>query len=265
MGRSGRSITWLLVAALLAIAGFWLVTSGSRVLSGDLVRRSISGFLTGGQRPPPGADAAEHRIMPIVRPAADGGEYRFLRMSDGAPVRYSPCRRLAVVVNPRNAPVDALPQVESAVAAIRDATGLMITVEGQTRERYSSDRSPYQPDRYGERWAPILVSWAGRDAVPEFAGDAVGFGGSFSVDPLTGPASYVTGSVVLDREFFADPANHDYLHEAVVHELGHVVGLDHVEDSAQVMWSGGLHGSGLGGGDRIGLARLGRGPCTPEL
>ena len=98
----------------------------------------------------------------------------------------------------------------------------------------------------------------------EFDGDAVGFGGSLSLDPVVGDPSYVTGSVVLDRDFFADPADQSYLNEAVLHEFGHVMGLDHVSDGAQIMWSGGLHGSGLGSGDRAGLARLGRGALHPR-
>lgn len=261
--RSARPLVWLLVVSLLAIGVYWAFDS--RLLTPESVRRSITGMIAGGDRPPAGADAEPRRILPDVRPPGEFGEYRFLTMSGGKPVRYSPCRRLSVVVNPRGAPPDALATVSAAVAEISAATGLSLTVSGTTRERYSSQRRPYQPRRYGDRWAPILVSFAGAGSVPEFDGDAVGFGGSLSLDPVVGDPSYVTGSVVLDRDFFADPANQGYLNEAVLHEFGHVMGLDHVSDGAQIMWSGGLHGSGLGSGDRAGLARLGRGPCTPDL
>lgn len=263
MSRAARSLLWLLVAAVVAIAAFWAFDT--RMLTPESVRRSITGMLAGGDRPPAGADASAQRILPPVRVAGPSGEYRFLTLSGGTPVRYSPCRRLAVVVNPAGAPPGTVATVTEAVAEISAATGLSLRVSGTSRERYSSKRRPYQPDRYGERWAPILVSFAGSGAVPEFDGDAVGFGGSLSLDPVVGDASYVTGSVVLDRDFFADAANRGFLHEAVLHEMGHVVGLDHVSDQEQIMWSGGLHGAGLGAGDRAGLARLGRGPCTPEL
>jgi len=46
--------------------------------------------------------------------------------------------------------------------------------------------------------------------------------------------------------------------------LGHLVGLDHVDDPTQLM-----HVVSpvfdLGPGDRAGLARLGAGPCVPAL
>ena len=51
---------------------------------------------------------------------------------------------------------------------------------------------------------------------------------------------YVTGSIALDTDVFDDasvgPARAD-LQAIVDHELGHVVGLDHVEDPAELMYA----------------------------
>jgi hypothetical protein len=47
-----------------------------------------------------------------------------------------------------------------------------------------------------------------------------------------------------------------------MHELGHVVGLGHVQDDRQLMSE---HGHGVyafAAGDRSGLKRLGEGPCV---
>ena len=52
----------------------------------------------------------------------------------------------------------------------------------------------------------------------------------------------------------------------LLHELGHLVGLDHVDD-----WTELMHGGGepniidFGPGDLTGLARLGQGECVPAL
>lgn len=272
-GALGTVVLVALLAALVygavwfAGGGRPLIDAGplSGIFAGDSVRRNLSGWFNGGDMPPPGADAQDVRVLPKVRPPAPAGEYAFLQSSGGGPVTYSPCRRLEVVVNLRGAPAGAMAAVQDAVSQISRASGLSMTVAGQTREPYRQKRKPYQPGRYGDQWAPILVAWAGPGAIPEFDQEAVGFGGSVAIDTVLGDPSYVTGSIVLDRDFFADPANQGYLTEVVLHELGHVVGLDHVADDSQVMWVGGLHGAGLGSGDLAGLARLGRGPCTPDL
>jgi hypothetical protein len=83
----------------------------------------------------------------------------------------------------------------------------------------------------------------------------------------TASARYVTGSVGLNRAWFAhalaDPAAAAVARGVVLHELGHLVGLDHVKDPAQVM-----HATsdtvGLADGDRAGLAAVGAGACHSD-
>lgn len=262
-------IVAILVVVWLVDVGRPLVDDGPRAYLGDDTiehsQRSARGSLGPGDLPPPGADAAAERILPAVAPPADPGEYSFLVERDGSPVAYSPCRRLEVVVNTRGAPPGAYQAVEQAVAQMRSATGLDITVTAETDEEYTGNRDPYQPGRYGEKWAPILVTWTAANRVPEFGGDAVGLGGSLSVDPGPGPPAYVTGEITLNRDYFAAPTTAGLLKEVLLHEFGHVLGLGHVGDEAQVMTSEARGGRPLGSGDLAGLALLGQGPCTPRL
>ncbi len=52
----------------------------------------------------------------------------------------------------------------------------------------------------------------------------------------------------------------------ILHELVHVVGLAHVDDPTELMHPESQDGvTALGPGDRAGLARLGQGPCVPDL
>ena len=46
-----------------------------------------------------------------------------------------------------------------------------------------------------------------------------------------------------------------------MHELGHVVGLAHVDDSREVMYADNVGVTQFGSGDLAGLAALGRGRC----
>ena len=85
---------------------------------------------------------------------------------------------------------------------------------------------------------------------------------------LTGRLRYVTGAVSLDapgmaRTLGADPAHGRALARAIVmHELGHVVGLGHVDDPQELMDAENVGRTSFGPGDLRGLSRLGQGPCS---
>ncbi|NAZ75610.1 hypothetical protein GTQ99_09285 [Kineococcus sp. T13] len=49
------------------------------------------------------------------------------------------------------------------------ATGLRFIDDGATTESPSAQRQPYQPKRYGERWAPVLISYVTTAEVPDIA------------------------------------------------------------------------------------------------
>jgi predicted Zn-dependent protease len=51
----------------------------------------------------------------------------------------------------------------------------------------------------------------------------------------------------------------------VLHELGHLVGLAHVDDVNQIMFSRGGQVADYQQGDRVGLGALGKGPCQEDV
>ena len=66
--------------------------------------------------------------------------------------------------------------------SVMTATGLVFVNEGTTDEAWTKDREPYQPDRYGERWAPALIAWSDEGQVPGLAGYIAGM--LHDLDPL---------------------------------------------------------------------------------
>lgn len=219
-------------------------------------------------RPTPAGGTTRLATAPPV--PVGGGAHAFAMVQDNGvtPIAYDPCRPVRYVVRPDGAPPGGEEMVRAAVAGISRATGLRFVDDGATDEALTEDREPYQPDRYGDRWAPVLVAWQTDTENPALAGDVVGRAGSVAVEYRDGPRVYVSGLVALDAEQFpdilAEPGGQEIARAIVLHEFAHVVGLDHVADETQLMNPETVPGvTDFAAGDRAGLARLGRGPCAP--
>ena len=103
------------------------------------------------------------------------------------------------------------------------------------------------------------------EEVPALAGDVAGIGGAEARAVAPDRLVYVTGMVALDRDAFASmgarPGGAALQRAVVEHELGHVLGLGHVDDPAQLMYAETTGQRHLAAGDRDGLAVLGSEPC----
>lgn len=218
--------------------------------------------------PPRPQDAQDTPLGVAPDPPPGEGGYRFLMTRGGGePVAFDPCRPVHVVVNDALAPPEASAQLRRALAVLSAATGLRFTLEGTTDEPASEPRQVVQLERYGDRWAPVLVSWTTPRQAPELAGDVLGVGGGQAFDAESADrARYVSGVVLLDAPAVARlplRQRSEIVHVLLLHELGHVLGLDHVSDASQVMHDGLVDGVfTLGAGDRRGLALLGTGVCA---
>jgi hypothetical protein len=223
-------------------------------------------------RPPAGVEEAKAPLAepPVVLPMP-AGSYAFLYRQDDhvTPVTWSPCRPIHYVTRQANQPPGGAQLVREAFAEVSRATGLTFVDDGVTTEDPSADRPAYQPDRYGKRWAPVLVSWAGADEVPDFGGDVVGEAGPLVFRTAAGQYAYVSGIVNLDfakMSRMGSVGRYEVTRAVVLHELGHLVGLDHVTDPVQMMYpQANALARDFGLGDRAGLAALGDGPCRPDI
>jgi hypothetical protein len=201
----------------------------------------------------------DDRVVGAVEPDGEG-RYEFFDTGPGGdPVAWNPCEPIHYVVNPDGAPDDWEELVDEGVATVSGAAGLRFEYDGTTDDRDFTDRV----DALG-RPEPVLIGWADEDEVPELEDDVAGVAGPVT-QTRRGLSRYVTGMVVLDRESFDDLDGQldgdDQQRAILMHELGHLLGLDHVDDPSELMFESNLGRTTLGDGDRRGLAILGGVPC----
>lgn len=220
--------------------------------------------------PPPGFEESPSRLRPASdhAPASEGQGFRFSRHEDdGTPVTWSPCRPIHFVIRPDHAPIAGEQMIKQAFANLGAATGLEFVHDGSTSEGPSEDRRVYQPSVYGDRWAPVLVAWATRSEVPDFGVDIIGEASPLSVRTPSGDSTYISGVVYLDAvklTGLSSSHGQDDVMAVIQHELGHLVGLAHVDDPSQLMAPQTGQTAHFQAGDRAGLAALGRGRCQPD-
>ncbi|WP_147066888.1 matrixin family metalloprotease [Knoellia locipacati] len=217
-------------------------------------------------RPPVAPDSRPSRLLPQpVAPGGSGG-YTFMAENTLGPAAYDPCRPLHLVVNGEAAPEGADGILREALSMISPAAGLQIVVDGPTDERASEQRPAVDRARYGNEWSPALIAWTTPQGDPRLEGETLGIGGSQAVADDSGRLRSVTGMVHLDGPDFAlmlsRPRGHVDAVAVVAHELGHLLGLGHVDDPDQLMMARYEGQVGLGDGDRRGLARLADAPCA---
>ncbi|MEJ7832014.1 MAG: matrixin family metalloprotease [Nocardioides sp.] len=187
--------------------------------------------------------------------------YAFFQTQPGTrtPVAWNPCEPIHYLVNPENAPDEWEALVEDSVAEVSEASGLEFEYDGETADRDFSDRG----GRLGDP-EPVLIGWADAEEVPDLTGDVAGVAGPVSVTS-NGRGRYVTGMVVLDAQAYermSEGRDGDRTKSAILmHELGHLVGLDHVDDRSELMFANNTGQTEFGPGDLAGLEKLGDVGC----
>ena len=236
------SVAGLVITALL-MGGLVMLSPGDEFAT----TRRLLGL--GGER---------HGSPPDVTPGQGSFAFLSTQRGSGEPVAWDPCEPVEYAVNPADAPDGWEELVGDAVAEVEWATGLDLVDVGPTEER------PFAPSYAGGLARPVVIGFADDSELADLAGDTAGLGGSSAERNALGRDYYVAGSVALDTDVFTDDAvgrDADSMRAIVQHELGHVLGLDHVDDPGELMFDTNFGRTAWGPGDLEGLAALASVPC----
>jgi len=189
-------------------------------------------------------------------------QYKFSSLLDGQPVRWNPCTAIHWTSNTARGPVGGLDVLKAGVAKIAAQTGTTWVYDGATATVPSTSYLPKTPTTN----RPVLLGWADGATSDLLAGKPAGVLGMtrtvwFGTDDGQGTRIAATraATVALDRTDRLPLRGAVSWSATVLHELGHVMGLDHPSDSRQLMASTlPANVTDLQAGDRAGLTRVGR-------
>lgn len=219
-------------------------------LSGGDMLVDVAGWFIGTDLAP-FTPAATPRRGP-TGPAADTN-YRLFN-----PVtRWNPCRALRYQINLGGYGEQYRPLVEDAMDRVASATGLDLVYVGDTGFVATSG-SPYDSSA-----AELTLTLANAGMTDVIGGGTIGITFTrYTFSP--GGAQMISASVTIDMDIANNPDWSPFgIGPVILHELGHAMGLDHLDDRNQLMYptNGGV--TSYGTGDQRGLYLLGAaGGCS---
>ena len=169
-------------------------------------------------------------------------------------------------MNLEGAPADALDEIQRASSRVTDATGITFTFDGTTdRTLRETAHEYFYSDGVTGTYDPVLIAWIPHEEMVRFTNeqDVLAF-----AHPEPGESrrsdQWVSGWVVVDAGGRFEDSGRYSLELVLMHELGHIVGLAHVKDPDELMYSGQDAGDARpyqmddwGPGDLAGLELLG--------
>lgn len=274
--RAILSVTTFSLVIALVSSNLWIgavLVPGQKVDSDRVTFENVISQLRAGIEPEP------QRFYAKVESEVGGG-FEFLNSGvNGQSPMWDPCRPIYWVVNRANEPEGARAELKAAFSQVSKLTGLKFEYAGETEEKFVIER-PSENSTYLEfnsPWNPVLVQYlpdrqwnkASQEIFGESGEDIAGFAGPDSewARGLVERLVYVSGRVVLSTssiETMFEYGRPDFVRALMLHELGHLVGLDHVENERELMDADNYAVTQFGPGDRRGLSALGSATCLKD-
>jgi len=212
----------------------------------------------------PPVDTMPERLAPAVI-ATTSGEWGLRDVAQGGTVLHDPCIPIRWSISTDRMPIGADEVVREAVAEVAARTGLVWEGGTYSGTPVSFDRDPLVNGGTWQ-WAPVVIGWSTAAESADLLDTTAGVGGPMVSRGAYGTDEYLrSGTVLLDLDQFpqdlGNASDRARAKALVMHELGHVVGLDHVTDASELMFPAATSTVDWGPGDLAGLAAAGAGAC----
>lgn len=222
-------------------------------------------------KPGPGIDPTKQPDRPKIisprqkLPRSISTEYAYFDQFRARHPYVSTCDPVPFKIRTKAAPANGDELIFDALQRLADATGLSFEFVGYTTDVYKFNDRRIRFS-WEDRRKPLWIGWATGDEVPDLGPKsdteayAVGVGGPVSTQHGNGQWEIIGGGVVLRAgerlpNRFGPGSNTG---NVLLHELGHAMGLDHVDAKAEQMYpeTTGQAPDGYGDGDVAGLQGL---------